>query len=73
MVSDIFIPPAGPDSSFQVRKHNVLSFDVIDDFNPKSARGSYPGDWQRGTDGYMFRPDADFTTELIYLENENIK
>ena len=61
---DIFLPPALPDSSFQVRVRNVISFDIIDNYNKNSARGFYPGDWQPGNDGgYMIRPLANFETK----------
>ena len=65
LIVDPFIPPADPDSSYQIRKHNVLSFEIIDNHNPDSARGSYPYDWQAGSSGYLLRPKLNITTKRI--------
>ena len=60
---DIFLPPALPDSSFQVRKHNTIYFEIIDNLENKGARGSYPGDWQPGNgQSYLIRPVTKFET-----------
>ena len=59
---DIFLPPALPDSSFQVRKHDAIFFDIVDNIENEGARGSYPGDWQAGNTGYMLRPIVKFET-----------
>ena len=65
LIVDIFLPPADPDSSFQVREHNALSFEIIDDFSMEGARGSFPNDWQRGSTGYVIRPKVKFETKKI--------
>ena len=65
LIVDIFLPPAEPDSSFQVREHNVLSFEVIDNLDRGGARGSFPSDWQRGEAGFMMRPELKFDTQHI--------
>ena len=63
VIIDIFLPPSLPDSSFQVRKRNVITFEIIDDLTNEGARGSYPGDWQAGDGvGYLIRPVAKFET-----------
>jgi len=64
---DIFLPPALPDSSFQVRKHSTIYFDIVDDFENEGARGSYPGDWQIGSQGYMLRPVLKFETKKMNI------
>ena len=51
----IFLPPADLESSFQVmhpkRSFGALSFNVVDEYAKesakKSARGSYPFDWDK--------------------------
>ena len=71
---DIFLPPAESDSSFQVRKRDVLSFEIIDSFDTKGARGSYPGVWQVSSTtfgGYMIRPLSKFETKFERLTNNN--
>jgi len=66
IILDIFLPPALPDNSFQVRKHNVINFEIIDEFENQGARGSYPGDWQvAGGQGYLIRPSLNFKTKFI--------
>ena len=63
---DIFLPPALPDSSFQVRKHNAIFFEIIDNLEEKGARGSYPGDWQAGKgQSYLIRPITKFETKQL--------
>ena len=32
IIIDVFLPPAFPDSSYQVREHNIINFEIIDDF-----------------------------------------
>ena len=63
IIVDPFLPPSDPDSSYQIRKHNVLSFEIVDNHNPDSARGTYPYDWQLGSSGYMLRPKLNITTK----------
>ena len=66
IIVDIFLPPALPDNSYQVRKHDLIYFDIIDDFSNKGARGSYPGDWQAGTgQSYLIRPVTKFNTKKL--------
>jgi lipopolysaccharide transport system ATP-binding protein len=65
IIIDPFIPPADPDSSYQIRKHNALSFEITDNFTSDSARGSFPYDWQRGATGYLIRPKLNFDTKQI--------
>ena len=63
---DIFLPPSLPDMSFQVRKRNVLYFEIMDYIENFGARGSYPGDWQQGTsNSYLIRPVTNFETKRI--------
>ena len=61
---DIFLPPSNLDSSIQVRTRDIIYFDIIDNFNENSARGSYPYDWQLGDDGFMIRPKLNFITKF---------
>lgn len=68
LIIDPFLPPADPDSSFQIRLHNALYFEVFDNLNlnkVKNARGSFPFDWQRGQTGYMIRPNLEFNTTKV--------
>jgi lipopolysaccharide transport system ATP-binding protein len=65
IIIDPFLPPADPDSSYQIRKHNALSFEIVDNFDPESARGSFPYDWQRGGSGYLIRPKLKCITKRI--------
>jgi len=65
IIVDPFLPPADPDSSYQIRKHNTLSFEIVDNFNPDSARGTYPFDWQGGSHGYLIRPKFKITTKKV--------
>lgn len=63
---DPFIPPSDPDSSFQVRLHNAISFEVSDNFNKhETSRSNFPYDWQRGQTGYMIRPNLEFNTTKV--------
>lgn len=64
---DIYLPPALPDASFQVRIRDIIFFEIIDELEKTEARGSYPGDWEPGTSGmgYMIRPIARFETKKI--------
>jgi lipopolysaccharide transport system ATP-binding protein len=65
LIVDPFLPPADPDSSYQIRKHNALSFEIIDNHNPDSARGTYPYDWQGGLSGYLIRPKLSINTKKL--------
>ena len=66
LIVDIFLPPALPDSSYQVRVHNIINFEIIDELENQGARGSYPGDWQPGGGiGYLIRPSLNFKTKYI--------
>ena len=66
LIIDIFLPPALPDSSYQVRVHNIINFEIIDELENQGARGSYPGDWQPGGGiGYLIRPSLNFKTKYI--------
>ena len=65
--ANIFLPPSNLDSALQVREINIIYFDIIDNFNKNSPRGSYPYDWQLGSTGFMIRPKLNFFTKFTSI------